>query len=262
MRKGAKVGWWLGGIGLFVALSVYVLWMPAHASGVSERNARHAPLLASDAAATPLRVLVIGGTSGIGLETVKLALARGHIVTAMSRHAPATPIQNERLHYLQGDATRGPDMLAAAQNQDVIVSTISTDPTRRPVSVFSTAGRNTLDAMQASGVHRLLAVTGIGAGDSRGHGGFSYDRIFFPLMLRTMYADKDREEAAIRASKVDWTIVRPGRLTDDGAGHNYWVVGDLTNVMGGAISRADVAHYIVAAFEGGLDTQATVLLVN
>lgn len=57
-------------------------------------------------------------------------------------------------------------------------------------------------------VHRLVCITGMGAGDSRGHGGFLYDCLFLPLMLRKVYEDKDRQEEAIRASALDWTIAR------------------------------------------------------
>ncbi len=253
---------WIGGIVLSLALVIFLLWPPPHASGITAENAGHAPSLAGETAARPVRILVIGGTSGVGLETVRLAQARGHTVTGMSRHAAAEPLKGERLRYVQGDITKAADVLTAAANQDVIVTAISIDPTRSPVSVFSIGARNVLDAMSASGTKRLIAVTGIGAGDSRGHGGFGYDRVFFPLMLRTMYEDKDREEAAIRASNVDWTIVRPGQMTHDDAAHGYWVVHDLTDVSGGAIARADVAHYIIAAIEGNLDSRATVSLVN
>ena len=64
--------------------------------------------------------------------------------------------------------------------------------------------------MKMAGVRRLICVTGIGAGDSKGHGGFLYDRIFNPLLLKTIYEDKDRQESLIKASDVDWVIVRPG----------------------------------------------------
>ena len=68
--------------------------------------------------------------------------------------------------------------------------------------------------MKKAGVKRLVCVTGIGAGDSKGHGGFLYDSIFLPFLLGTIYADKDRQELVIKASDVDWTIVRPGFLTN------------------------------------------------
>ena len=61
---------------------------------------------------------------------------------------------------------------------------------------------------------RLIAVTGLGAGDSRGHGGFIYDAVVFPLLLKRVYDDKDVQERIVRSSGLDWTIVRPGLLTN------------------------------------------------
>ncbi len=257
---GKRIWWWIGGIVVVLAAVAALLFPPSTASGVGESNAAHAPSLAGDAATQPRRILIIGGTSGIGLETVKLALSRGHWVTAMARHVSSAPIPNERLRYLQGDIANAAQVSAAVSGQDVVVTTISLPPTRKPVTVFSVGAANVLAAMGASGVKHLIAVTGIGASESRGHGGFAYDRIVQPLLLGAIYADKDREEAAIRASAVDWTIVRPSALTDKAAKHRYWVVNRLDGVSAGSISRADVAHYIVAAVESGQDSHAAILL--
>lgn len=61
--------------------------------------------------------------------------------------------------------------------------------------------------MERHGVKRLICITGLGAGDSKGHGGFLYDKLILPLILQRIYDDKDRQEAEIRQIKLDWTIV-------------------------------------------------------
>jgi hypothetical protein len=73
-------------------------------------------------------------------------------------------------------------------------------------------------------VKRLIVVTGLGAGDSRGHGGLIYDAIVFPLLLKRVYDDKDVQEWIVRSSGLDWTIVRPGLLTDRPATGHYRVL--------------------------------------
>jgi putative NADH-flavin reductase len=99
--------------------------------------------------------------------------------------------------------------------------------------------------MKKSGVRRLVCVTGIGAGDTRGHGGLLFDRLFFPLLLKAIYADKDRQESLIKASDVDWVIVRPGFLTNGPLTGRYRTMTNLSGVTAGRISRADVAHFIL-----------------
>jgi putative NADH-flavin reductase len=90
-----------------------------------------------------------------------------------------------------------------------------------------------------------VVVTGLGTGDSKGHGGFFYDKLLNPLLLGTIYADKDRQEDLLKASSAEWLIVRPGFLTDGPRTGQYRVVNDLTGITAGKISRRDVADFIL-----------------
>ncbi len=123
--------------------------------------------------------------------------------------------------------------------------TIGIKNTRQPVSVFSKGTKTVVDAMKKSSCKRLICVTGIGAGDSRGHGGFWYDKMFKPLFLKTIYEDKDRQEAIVRESGLEWVIVRPGFLTKGSRTGKYRVLTDLSGVKTRTISRADVADFIL-----------------
>jgi NAD(P)H-binding len=91
----------------------------------------------------------------------------------------------------------------------------------------------------------LIAVTGIGAGDSSRHGGFLYDRVFYPIVLRRMYADKDRQERIIMSNLTRWIIIRPGFLTNGPRTGRYRTLTDLRGIRGGKISRADVADFML-----------------
>jgi len=99
--------------------------------------------------------------------------------------------------------------------------------------------------MKREAVSRLICVTGIGAGDSRGHGGFLYDKIVFPIFLKTIYEDKDIQESLVRGSGLKWLIVRPGFLTDGPVTGKYRVLTDMRGVKCGRISRGDVASFIL-----------------
>ncbi len=128
---------------------------------------------------------------------------------------------------------------------DAVVSALGTGMGFRKVSLLTEATRALVPAMTRSGVRRLVCISALGVGDSRGHGGFVFDRLFQPLLLSQAYKDKDRQEAAIRASSLDWVIVRPGMLTDDPAQGSVRAVIDLPGINGGKIARADVARFVV-----------------
>ena len=99
--------------------------------------------------------------------------------------------------------------------------------------------------MTRTAVHRLICISALGVGDSRGHGGFVFDRLFQPLLLGPAYKDKGRQEAAIRASSLDWIVVRPAMLTNDPPRGRVRASADLAGINGGRIARADVAQFLV-----------------
>lgn len=107
----------------------------------------------------------------------------------------------------------------------------------------------------------LIAVTGIGTGDSKGRGGFLYDRIFMPLVLRRMYADKDREEQIIKSKIKRWLIVRPGFLNNGPQTGRYRALTELKGIRGGKISRADVADFMLLQAKSPRFIDQTPLLI-
>jgi uncharacterized protein YbjT (DUF2867 family) len=193
-------------------------------------------------------VLVIGASRGTGLETVKALLAAGHRVRALARSTAPISIEDARLEKIDGDALDAATIARALDGVDAVVQTLgvafSVEALLKGTTLFSKATRILVDAMRAKRVKRLIAVTGLGAGDSRGHGGFLYDAVLFPLLLKRVYDDKDVAEQMIRASGLDWTIVRPGALTNGPATGRYQVLVEPKDWRGGFISRADVAHFL------------------
>jgi putative NADH-flavin reductase len=192
-----------------------------------------------------MNILIIGASQGLGRQLVDQALKARHAVTAMARHVGKIPQPREGLRVVAGDILDPGAVREALAGQEAVCLTIGVGVTFKPVTVFSRGTQNVLAAMAAEGLRRLIVVTGIGAGDSKGHGGFLYDRIFKPLLLRTIYEDKDRQEALIRAGAAEWTIVRPGFLTNGPLTGKYRVITDLTGITAGKISRADVAHFML-----------------
>ncbi len=200
-------------------------------------------------------ILVVGASRGIGLETVKRALALGHSVRAFARNAAAIEIAAPGLEKLPGDALDRAAVEKAVAGVDAVIEVLG--ETKGPqamfagTTLFSRATRILIDAMRAHAVKRLVAVTGLGAGDSRGHGGFLYDALIFPLVLKRIYDDKDVQEQMIKASGLDWTIVRPGLLTSGPATGKARALTEPADWRAGSISRADVADFLVReAFEG------------
>jgi putative NADH-flavin reductase len=212
------------------------------------------------------KVFIVGASRGIGLETVKAALLAGHSVRALARSAASIPIQNPVLEKVSGNALDSSTIQSALQGVDVVVQSLGVDIAPRSIfertTLFSQSTRILVDAMKAAGLKRLIAVTGLGAGDSRGHGGLLYDAVVFPLLLKRVYDDKDVQEWIIRSSGLDWTIARPGLLTNRRATGQYRVLTRPNDWRFGMISRADVADFLVRQIEDRALIGTAPLLIN
>jgi putative NADH-flavin reductase len=196
-----------------------------------------------------MKIAVIGATRGLGLALVQMALERGHEVTVLLRNPKKMSLVHPKLKICIGDILSTSSIETSLAGQDAVCTMIGVTPSRKPIDTFSQGAKNVLAAMKAVSDIKLIAVTGIGAGDSRGHGGFLYDKIIQPLLLRTMYEDKDREEAVLKASSANWMIVRPGTLTNGKFTGQYRVLTEMAGITAGKISRKDVADFILRQLE-------------
>jgi putative NADH-flavin reductase len=191
------------------------------------------------------KILVLGATGGTGRLIVNQAVARGYDVTALVRSLEkGQALKGATL--IIGDARDEKGLRQALKGRDAVISALGTPASPfREVTLLSTAARALVSAMKSEQVSRLIAITGIGAGDSAGHGGFLFDRVIFPLLLRKVYADKNRQEAIIKSSGLDWVLVRPSILNDKPGRNKIRALTDLSSFHGGAISRSDVASFVL-----------------
>ena len=105
--------------------------------------------------------------------------------------------------------------------------------------------------MKAAGVSRLIWISSHGVGDSRGRSGFLFERVFVPLRLRAEFADKERGEALVTVSDLDWTIIRPARLTNGPRTGRLRAEPRLRISIRNSVSRADVAGFVLTELETG-----------
>ncbi|WOH62708.1 SDR family oxidoreductase [Bradyrhizobium sp. BWC-3-1] len=190
-------------------------------------------------------MLVLGATGATGRLIVNQAVARGYDVTVLVRSAgKASDITGAKL--IVGDARDETALRAALEGRDAVVSALGTPVSPfREVTLLSTATRALVSAMKAEQVSRLVCITGMGAGDSAGHGGFIADNVIFPLLLKKVYADKDRQEAIVRNSGLNWVLVRPSILNNKPGRGSIRALTDLSGFHGGSIAREDVAKFVL-----------------
>lgn len=206
-----------------------------------------------------MKLAIVGATGPTGRELVQQALAAGHVVTAGVR-SPKTANLPTNVRLVEADVTRASSLIPLVTGQDAVLCALGSKLSRKPTTLLSGGTKNLVGAMTSAGVRRLMCITGIGAGDSKGHGGFLYDHIIQPLLLSEIYKDKTRQEEVIRRSGLDWTIVRPAMLTNGPATGKFREIIDISGVTAKKISRSDVAAYVLRAVAAPQTVGTTVLI--
>lgn len=196
-----------------------------------------------------MRVLIVGATGNVGQLTVKKAIEVGYEVTAFARSPEKLNDQSERLHFVSGNVMDATSVDRAMAGHDAVITVFGVPlkwSTITSVPDLCTVGtRNVLTAMEQHNVRRLVCMSGIGAGDSQGHGRFVFNNVILPLLLDRIYIDKNRQEQEVMESSLDWTIVRPTELNNKPGTGSYQVWTDLDGKTAQTIARADVADFLV-----------------
>ncbi|HTI19864.1 MAG TPA: NAD(P)H-binding protein [Kutzneria sp.] len=206
-----------------------------------------------------MRITVVAATGGIGRCLVDQALAAGHEVTAVVRDPSKVSMEVRTVRVDLSDADPS-DLEKAVDGADAVLSGLG--PRNAKLAGITSAGtRSILAAMRATGARRLSVVSAAPVSTTPSPDrptpprhdpgeGVIMRNVLTPLVRRAFYEhylDLAVMEDLLRGSGLDWTSVRPPRLTDKPLTGHYRTAIDQ-NLRGGAfIPRADVAHFMLAS---------------
>jgi uncharacterized protein YbjT (DUF2867 family) len=202
-----------------------------------------------------MRVTVIGASGGIGREVVRQGRDAGHEVTAVVRESARSGAAIRewervpaggaaRVQVAVVDSLSAPSLAGAIAGRDAVVSALGPRGRSSDPSLNSQGVRAAVAAMREAGTRRIVAVS---AAPLFADGPLVYRRIMRPLVwaaFRPHYEDLVRMERELADSGLDWTTVRPPKLTDR-AGTGSPRLSWETPPRGGFIARADVATAIL-----------------
>ena len=199
-----------------------------------------------------MKITVFGATGGIGGQVVRQALSAGHEVTAVVRDAARFDVGHPALEIATVPGLTDSEALRPLlEGRDAAISGVGPRG-RNDGPVASSATGGILRAMEVSGVRRFVAVSAAPVGPVPAADSFVNRRILLPFisaMLRDLYADLAEMEDEIRRSATDWTVIRPPKLVNKPLTGRYRTVIDGNVPRGYTISRADVAHAMLAVLD-------------
>lgn len=189
-----------------------------------------------------MRLLLLGATGGTGLALTSLALERGHNVIALVRSPDKLKVRHDKLQVVVGDPRNAEHLAHSLRGQDAVLSALGA-ATRDPTTLCGDAARSTIKAMGETGVRRLLVVS-----SALLFPDVAFPGALFRFIFRNVLRDALAMESLVEASDLDWTVVRPPRLTNGRATMRYRIAAAHTPPAS-SISRADLARCMLDAVE-------------
>ena len=206
-----------------------------------------------------MKVAIFGATGGTGIELVKQALERGHSVTAFVRNPARLADKGDGLIVMTGDIHDVASVERCIQGQDAVLCALGARDLKK--TMIRTDGTvNIISAMKQNNVKRLFVVSAMGVGDSWDSLSM-INKLFFALLLKSTREDHEAQEAAVKDSGLDWTIIRPSGLVDKPRTGAY-NVGEHIRAKMSKIARADVADLILNNLEAQVLVHKAVTITN
>lgn len=210
-----------------------------------------------------MKLLIIGATGGTGRELVKQALMLGHRITILVRDPEKVLTVHPNLLVTQGNVLNTTEVEQAVSGQEAVISSLGHKRFFIKTNILSEGTKNIISAMNRQNVKRFICITTLGINDSRFRLGLYYTLFTIPIILYFYFRDKAIQEKLIIKSNLNWTIVRPGQLTNSKLTGEYKVGNDVGNyLITNTISRANVAHFILSHLSNKTFFHKTVGIVN
>lgn len=191
-----------------------------------------------------MRILVFGATGGTGKQVISQGLEQGYAMTAFVRNPALLATNHKKLAIIQGNILHAKEVTDAIQGHDGIISTLGNKTSTafwQASTIISDGLKNIVQGMHTNRVKRLIFVTSFGVVSEI----FLPQKVFIKVVLKNIFADIPLQEKIIKESGLDWTIVRPGRLTAGEKIGKYTVGEHIPIGVFSHISRADVADFLL-----------------
>jgi putative NADH-flavin reductase len=187
-----------------------------------------------------MRLFVLGATGAIGRHLLRLGIERGHRLTAYVRSPHKLSPQGGRLDVVKGDLFDADAMARSLAGHDAVLSAFG-PTTVRTSTLRGDFGHTLASALREGGVRRVQLVSAAFLFREVGLLG----ALLKPTLFRFMAPDMAAMEREIMQEDLDWTVVRPPRLTNGPPTRGYRVADGELPASGYVISRADVADFMI-----------------
>lgn len=197
------------------------------------------------------KIIVFGATGGTGKEVVKQALEKGYEVTAIVRNLSAFDLLHPCLKTIKGDVLQSSTYEKEIKGKEAVISCIGTGTSTKPTIIYSEGIQNIISAMNKTEVKRLVCISAGALYTNKEMGFFirALTTVVLQRILKAPYTDMRLMETKVENSNLDWTILRPARLTNKRMTGKYRVAIHSHIKRPFSIARTDLARYMLSSIE-------------
>jgi putative NADH-flavin reductase len=196
-----------------------------------------------------MKIVLFGATGYSGRAILAEALQQGYEVTVLVRNASKVQTRHQNLTIVEGEVLDADAVASVLNHQEAVIQClgIGGKGDGKPSTFISDATKIMIDEMKKQQVHRLIAMSNVGAGNSIAFQPWFFTKLILPYFmkwLKVIIEDKNRMEAIIMNSELNWTIVRCPNIVDKPA------KGTVTATLDGkdlklSVTLTDMAAFIV-----------------
>ena len=197
------------------------------------------------------KIIVFGATGGTGKVTVTEALQNGWGVTVIIRNPSAFEIKHSNLKIVKGDVMQSSTFAKEIIGNDAVISCLGVGTSLKPTTVYSAGTKNILEAMKNANVQRLICISAGGVETTKQMGFFirTLTKVLLQRILKNLYADMRLMEDIVSGTNINYTIMRPARLTTGKQKRKYRIAINSHIKMPWSISKTDLAHAMLSLID-------------
>jgi len=193
-----------------------------------------------------MKVAILGSTGFVGKVLLEKSLEKGYQVTTLVRNPDKLGDFKGKVKFIQGDVLQTNKLEEIVSGSDVVISTVPPQEKTKDPEKHAKVMEDLIAALEKNSIKRFIHIGGAvhGGGENENWTtGRKFLRLFLNLVWKAGLIGKEQEWEALKKSNMNWTLVRPPRITKGKPKGN--LIADEKNLARTQVSVEDLVDFIL-----------------
>ncbi len=193
-----------------------------------------------------MKIAMLGSTGFVGIILLEKALEKGYHVKALVRNPEKLGIFKEKVQFIQGDIFQMDKLEETVSGSGVVLSTVPPQGNTKEPEKYAKAMEDLMAVLERNSIRRFIHIGGAahdGGVNENWTIGRKFLRLFLNLVWKPGLVAKQLEWEVLKKSNIDWTLVRPPRITKGESKGN--LIADGKNLARIQVNVEDLADFML-----------------